>query len=134
MDNIEKRPDDWLTPLELQFNLKGYGGQDFFYVIQTVIDEKRHTFKSIVEDAAVGCGCVVHEGLGYSLDQDWDNPSLFDEVVFYIGNYETTALSVKDYFSLLLIAINAYVASYPEDKEELLKNYNIAIERLRRFL
>lgn len=134
MNNIEKKHSDWLDLIEREFELKGLGGEDFFYVIQTIVNEKKMTFRDIVKNAATGCGCVVHEGLFYSLDQDWEDPSLFDEVVFFVGNYESSTLSIKDYFYLLLIAIKAYISSSPEEKEEILENYNIAIERYRHLM
>ena len=134
MDEIEKNPVDWLTPIEHHFDAKGSGGQDFYYIIQTILDEKRLTFKKILENAAVGCGCVVHEGLYYSLDQDWEDPRLFDEVVFFLGDYESSTLAIKDYFYLLQIAIDGYIPTSPEDKEDILKNFNIALERYRHLL
>lgn len=74
---------NWLQSVKDQFNEKGVGGGDLYYLLETMIPEGKMTFPQFLSDAGLGQSCKMHEGLSMSLDQDWDNSEAFDEVNFF---------------------------------------------------
>jgi len=122
---------DWLQFAKDEFGAKNIGGGDFYYLLQTMLSEKRMSFPQLLSGAARGMGCTVHEGLSYSLDQDWDDPSSFNEVVFFVGDVESSTLNVADYLELIEIASNAYLSFFPDDAEEVRRNFEKIVSRYR---
>ncbi|MDQ1816773.1 hypothetical protein RBA41_26065 [Massilia sp. CCM 9210] len=116
----------WLFFVKDEFDARGAGGGDFYYLLQTMLKEEEQTFPQLVFDASSGCGCTVHEGLSYSLDQDWDCPDLFDEVVFFIGDIESSKLSIGEYVDLIKASSDAYCFYFQSDLGAVMKN----VERL----
>jgi hypothetical protein len=110
-----KREDTWLQPICSVFKKKGPGGEDFLYLLDTMLQEKNIPFMKFLENASNGVGCTVHEGLYYSLDQNWEDPALFDEVTFFVGSYESYSLSIPDYLELLKITTDTYISNVPAD-------------------
>ncbi len=110
----------WLALIKEPFCEMGQGGQDFFYLLEQMIGENKMTFPHLLSNATHGNGCTVHEGLSYSLDQDWDDPRAFDEVVFFIGDMESASLSVMEYLNLIDIACEKYTDIFAEDREHVL--------------
>lgn len=123
---------EWLLTIKENFDEKGAGGSDFYYLLQTMLNEKKFTFPRLVFDASNGIGCTVHEGLSYALDQDWDHPDDFNEVNFFIGEIESSKLSVDEYIYLMKIASEAYLSFFSIDTESVKRNLERLIFRYRR--
>jgi hypothetical protein len=129
---VEDKPrkKNWVQALEPDFKAEGPGGEEFFYLLDTMLDEGRIPFLRFLEDATNGFGCTVHQGLYYSLDQDWEYPELFNGVAFFVGYHESGSLSVKDYLSLLAKAVNSYIAEVPENEKIALEMLGLISNRL----
>ncbi|MDQ1835618.1 hypothetical protein [Massilia scottii] len=114
--------ENWLAIVKEAFDEKGAGGRDFYYLLNTMLSEGKMTFPQLVLDAGGGIGCTVHEGLSYSLDQDWDDSDFFNEVVFFVGEMESSKLSVCEYIHLIKVASDAYCSHFPIDSEAVARN------------
>ena len=115
---------NWLKSVKDKFIAEGPGGGDFLYLLEIILSEGNANFIQILNQAANGHGCIAHEGLSYSLDQDWDDPSLFDEVTFFVGDNESSTLSINKYLSLIDVACQAYISLFPNEKEIVSENFN----------
>ena len=124
-----KRTDNWLKEVMIEFDKKGAGGTDFLYLLDTMLQEQNISFMEFIEKAANGFGCTIHEGLYYSLDKNWENPNLFNEVTFFVGDIESASLTILDYLELLKTATSAYISSQPEDAKMALQHLNSVTER-----
>ena len=113
------------------FDSNGAGGRDMFYLLRTLLTEGKMRFPQFISDAAKGHGCTVHEGLSYSLDRDWDSPENFDEVKFFVGDLESSALKIDDFIFLLQTACTAYLAKNPGDHDFVTGNMMHLIKRYR---
>ncbi|WP_179280638.1 hypothetical protein [Bordetella genomosp. 1] len=71
----------------------------------------------------------MSEGFFYSLDQDWDDPKDFNEVSFFLGEMETSSISVFDYVSLMKIAARVYATFFPGEASGVLKSAEKLEER-----
>jgi hypothetical protein len=130
IDNQQfKKIDNWLKEITIAFDKKGAGGADFLYLLDTMLQEKNISFMQFIERAANGFGYTIHEGLYYSLDQNWENPNLFNEVTFFVGGIESESLTIPDYLALLKTATSAYISSHPADTEMALQYLNNVTER-----
>lgn len=69
----------------------------------------------------MGEGTTVREGLSYSLDQDWTHPEDFDAVTFFVGDMESSSLSVPDFLVLMQTAAEVYLTHVPADSEPVLR-------------
>lgn len=127
--DLEKR---WLSSIENAFLRKGIAGEDFFYLLQTMVVEGNITFLDLLCNASQGYGCVIHEGLSYSLDQDWDNPNLFNGVSIFVGEIESSVLPVDDYLNLMRIAADEYVVINFDAGEIVLKYINEIVARYKK--
>lgn len=78
--------------------------------------EQKMNFRQFIYDASRGIGCFVFEGLGYVLDQDIDDPTEFNEVTFFLGDYESLTLSPEKFIELMQVISNSYIDKYPDDK------------------
>lgn len=70
---------------------------------------------------AEGFGCTVHEGLGFSLENDWDDPSAFDGVAFFVGGHESSVMPTGVFVQLLAVACEHYVDSTADDAATVLQ-------------
>ncbi|MFM9928084.1 hypothetical protein VLK31_34290 [Variovorax sp. H27-G14] len=109
----------WLEKLKAKFAASAIYSDDFYDLLNEAVIDKRISFAGILFDAAKGHGCRVSEGFFYSLDQDWDNPSEFDGVAFFIGDIESSVMPVKDYLALIKIAAEVYLESFPEEMKRI---------------
>ncbi|MDN3236283.1 hypothetical protein [Pseudomonas sp. WAC2] len=73
-------------------------------------------FKRCVE----GFGFNVRGGLFYLLDQDWDDPSEFNEVSFFIGDVDSSSISVPEFVSAMEVAVLTYVKEFNDEKDTVL--------------
>ncbi|MDM5182174.1 hypothetical protein PO883_33940 [Massilia sp. DJPM01] len=121
--------ENWLVTVKAAFDEKGAGGGDFYYLLNTMLNEGKMAFPQLVLDASGGIGCNVHEGLSYSLDQDWDDSDFFGEVVFFVGEMESSKLSVGEYIHLIKVASDAYCSHFPIDSEAVARNVARLISR-----
>ncbi|WYX52477.1 hypothetical protein WJ977_09755 [Achromobacter xylosoxidans] len=76
----------------------------------------------------------MSEGFSYSLDQNWDDPESFNEVSFFLGEMETSSISVSDYVSLMKIAADIYSAFFPDEGNGVLRSAERLEERYSRRL
>ncbi|KQZ30736.1 hypothetical protein [Duganella sp. Root1480D1] len=113
---------EWLAKLKTSFEAKGLAGEDFFYIIRTMLRERRISFPEMMSSAVQGHGTRVHEGLEFILDADLDDPADFDGVIFVIGEHESSILSVVDYVHLVDLLCHAYITQFPDDKSRVMAN------------
>lgn len=107
---------EWLGKLKERFSATGLEYEDLYELINASIIRKRTNFPAFIYEASKGFGFSVGEGYFYSLDQDWDDPEEFDEVSFFLGEVETSSISVFDYVALMRIAADVYSNSFPEER------------------
>lgn len=106
----------WTDEIRAPFNETGESGGDFWYVLSTLEHEKPMSFTYFLSKISNGYGCTIHEGLGFSLENDWDDPSEFDDVSFFAGEKEISLMPTRTFVNLLAIACNQYVAFFPNEQ------------------
>lgn len=116
----------WLERLKKSFASTGLSYEDLYELITASIARGKTSFPALIYDASKGVGFSVSEGFFYSLDQDWDDPKDFNEVSFFLGEMETSSISVSDYVFLMKIAASVYSAFFPSEGNGVLKS----VERL----
>ncbi len=113
---------EWLEKKEGYFLENG--GVDLYYLILTMLKEKKMNILQFLYDASRGIGCVVHEGLEYVLDQDLDDSDEFTEVSFLVGDYESSTISPQHFVELMQVISDTYIEAYPNDRESVERNMN----------
>ncbi|MCP8463124.1 hypothetical protein NK553_04105 [Pseudomonas sp. ZM23] len=108
---------EWLGKLKERFSATGLEYEDLYELINASIVRNRISFPAFIYEASKGFGFSVGEGYFYALDQDWDDPDAFDEVSFFLGEVETSSISVFDYIALMKIAADVYSSNFPEEKD-----------------
>lgn len=124
----------WLDALKKAFVSTGLDYEDLYALIETSIIREKTNFPAFVYDASHGFGFTVSEGFSYSLDQNWDDPESFNEVSFFLGEMETSSISVSDYVSLMKIAADIYSAFFPDEGNGVLRSAERLEERYSRRL
>ncbi|MFY3152468.1 hypothetical protein ACOTF6_29645 [Achromobacter xylosoxidans] len=119
----------WLERLKESFASTGLNYEDLYELIKASIARGRTSFPALIYDASRGVGFSVSEGFFYSLDQDWDDPKDFNEVSFFLGEMETSSISVSDYVVLMKIAASVYSAFFPGEASGVLKSAKKLEER-----
>ena len=71
-------------------------GRDLYDIIYSTLSNDKMSYISFVKMASEGSGFFPSEGTGYSLDEDWDDPSEFVEVIFFLGEYEIGRASCRE--------------------------------------
>ncbi|MGS7253754.1 hypothetical protein ACQ7NP_21810 [Pseudomonas anuradhapurensis] len=112
----------WLEKLKKSFASTGLDYEDLYELIEASIERGRTNFPAFIYEASKGFGFSVGEGYFYSLDQDWDDPEEFNEVSFFLGEVETSSVSVFDYVFLMKIAADVYSAFFPEERDSVLNS------------
>lgn len=104
----------WLSAIEdyLYHN----NGRDLYDIIYTTLSNDKMNYKSFLHLASEGHGFFPAEGFGYALDQDWDIPEDFNEVTFFLGEFETLSISPNYFVQLIQYITDAYINAYPNDK------------------
>jgi len=119
----------WLGTIESLLCSHSSGGADFYYLVATMVKEGRFSFPQLLSLATQGHGLTIHEGLSYALDQDWDNPASFDHIAIFVGDIESSALSIKDYLHLLHWAATTYAEIFPEHQSGVLEKLSAVLDR-----
>ncbi|MDF7670062.1 hypothetical protein PT276_02385 [Orbaceae bacterium ESL0721] len=105
---------DWL--LDTKDYLYQNDGRDLYDIIYTTLSKNKMDYKTFLKMASEGHGFSPSEGFSYALDQDWDIPEEFNEVTFFLGEYETLSISPNHFVKLMDYITYAYIKSYPNDK------------------
>ncbi|MED5526277.1 MAG: hypothetical protein VX447_16200 [Pseudomonadota bacterium] len=113
---------NWLNDLENSFDRSGIAYGDLFYVLEAAMTADVIKFPDIIKDASNGIGVYAREGLSYSLDQDWDEPQNFDKVICFIGDIESSSLSIDSYIALMETAVNVYLSNFPDGKKRVMNS------------
>lgn len=92
-------------------------GRDLYDIIYSTLSNDKMSYISFVKMASEGSVFFPSEGTGYSLDEDWDDPSEFVEVIFFLGEYESSTITPQHFIKLMQVISDSYVEAYPEDKE-----------------
>lgn len=106
----------WLE--KMKNDLYNSGDWDLYDVTYTTLARNRMSYLAFLKMASEGYGFSPEEGMGYSLDQDWGDPEGFDGVIFYLGEFETITMPPDRFVSRMQDITEAYVKTYPEDKEK----------------
>ncbi|ASA58219.1 hypothetical protein [Vibrio gazogenes] len=91
-------------------------GRDLYDILYATLSEDKMDYKSFLKMASEGYGYSPAEGFSYTLDQDWDIPEEFDEVTFFLGEYETISISPNHFVQLMHYIVDFYIKSYPNDR------------------
>ncbi|RON30072.1 MULTISPECIES: hypothetical protein [Pseudomonas] len=117
----------WLKKVREVFGSSGLEYEDLYGLMEAAIIREKTNFPAFLYEASRGFGFCVGEGYFYCLDQDWDEPKEFDEVSFFLGEVETSSISVSDYISLMGMAADVYSNYAPDEKKGVLSS----VERLK---
>jgi len=120
----------WLE--KISEHLNSHGGEDLLFILTEISSRQKMSYLDVLELASEGHGVSSSEGTGYGLDQDWDYPEDFDHVAFFIGEYESSVLSIQSYVQLVDLITKAYLDYYPDDKDRALKYLDKLHERYSR--
>ncbi len=120
----------WL--IEIKDYLYNKGGRDLYDIVYATLLNDKMGYKSFLKMASEGYGYTPSEGFGYALEQDWVIPEEFDEVTFFLGEYETSSISPDEFFNLIKCITDAYDKNHPSDRmitekyiEQLSERYGI---------
>lgn len=105
----------WLK--ESEHYLYENNGGDLFYLLETMYKMEKMNFRQFIYDASRGIGNVICEGSEYVLDMDLDDPADFQAVTFFIGDYESSTISPKNFVELMRIISKNYIKENPQDKD-----------------
>ncbi len=119
----------WLEKLKRSFASTGLDYEDLYELIEASVRRGKTNFSAFIYDASKGYGFSVGEGYFYCLDQDWDDPEAFSEVSFFLGEVETSSISVQDYVYLMKVAAEVYSAVFPEDRDSVISSARRLEER-----
>lgn len=108
---------NWLKKLEKKIDEEG--GDDLYYILDTMYKEHKMNFLQFIYDASRGIGCDVHEGLGYALDEDYEDPRDFKNVDFYVGEMDSSELSPQKFVELMQIISDSYIEAHPKEKDSI---------------
>lgn len=124
----------WLDALKKALISIGLDSEDLYALLEASIVTEKINFPAFIYDASHGFGFTVSEGFSYSLDQNWGDPESFNEVSFFLGEMETSSISVSDYVSLMKIAADIYSAFFPHEGNGVLRSAERLKERYSRRL
>lgn len=119
----------WLDALKKALISIGLDSEDLYALLEASIVTEKINFPAFIYEASRGFGFTVSEGFFYSLDQNWDDPENFNEVSFFLGEMETSSISVPDYVSLMKIAADIYSAFFPDEGNGVLRSAERLEER-----
>lgn len=122
----------WLDALKKALISTGLDSEDLYALLEASIVTEKINFPAFIYEASRGFGFTVSEGFFYSLDQNWDDPENFNEVSFFLGEMETSSISVPDYVSLMKIAADIYSAFFPDEGNGVLRSAERLKERYSR--
>ena len=74
---------------------------DLTVIILDSLKNNSFSLANILYEASKGHGITSSEGCFYVLDQDLDFPEEFEQVIFYLGEFETSKMSLSDFISYL---------------------------------
>ncbi|MFD4840503.1 hypothetical protein ACFWP0_23610 [Achromobacter sp. NPDC058515] len=114
----------WLERTKEAFSATGCDCADLYELLKAAIVRKQTDFPAFLYEASGGHGLSVGEGYFYCLDQDWDGSPKFNGVVFFLGEVEASAISVRDYVLLMGMAADIYSRCCPDDKDRVLSSFN----------
>ena len=95
--------------------------QDLYFIIHEALEKNKLSFLNILLSISDGEGVTSSENNGFGLDQDWDFSEDFDHVAFFIGDYESSRLSIKEFIDSISFIADKYVLQHPKDKEKVEK-------------
>ena len=105
---------------------------DLSVIILDSLKNNSFSFANILYEASKGHGITSSEGCFYVLDQDF--PEDFKQAIFYLGEFETSKMSLSDFISYLSLISDKYISLNPTDKQKI-EQYLISIKsRYKKFL
>lgn len=116
----------WTDSLHDAFEQSGTAGADFCYVLQRLEAERPFDWPHVLEQAAQGLGCTIHEGLSFALEGDGDSPEEFDGVSFFFGDKLSSVMPVDEFVRLLHLASAGYLNAFPENRDRV----SVALQRV----
>lgn len=120
---INENMKQWLTNNEKIFQTMGaQGGKDLCYILSTILAENKYSFINFLLNASNGNGCNLHEGLYFSLENDFDANQTFNGPVFFVGDMESSTLKISAFLILLGYVCCAYI-SFDEGAKEIVNEY-----------
>jgi hypothetical protein len=108
---------NWLIKIKNHFYDKGV--RDLYDIIYLTLSNNQMKYLSFLKMISEGDGFFPNEGTGFTLDNGWDDPSDFKEVIFYLGEYESSTLSPQHFVELMQIISNSYIETHPKDKDSI---------------
>ncbi|WP_432216922.1 hypothetical protein ACREYJ_16045 [Pseudomonas kribbensis] len=109
----------WLSRLKQDFDAAGSDSDSLYELIEAAVSRGKISFPALLHDASKGLGVTVGEGFFYSLDQDWDEPELFDNVSFFLGGVEISSMAIPRFVFLMRVAGNVYSDCFPSERDKI---------------
>jgi hypothetical protein len=91
--------------------------RDLYDIIYLTLSNNQMKYLLFLKMVSEGDGFFPIEGTGFTLDKGWDNPIDFKEVIFYLGEYESSTISPPKFVELMQIISNSYIEAHPKDKD-----------------
>jgi len=104
--------------LDIEDYLIEDNAQDLYFIICEALENNKLSFLNTLLSISEGEGITSSENNGFGLDQDWDFPEDFDHVAFFIGDQESSRLSIKEFIDSISFIADKYVLQHPKDKEK----------------
>lgn len=117
----------WLEKMKEE--LHENSGSDLYDILYATMMGKKNSYRGVLKMASEGYGVSPSEGFSYALDQDWDVPEDFDEVSFFLGEFETSSISPKHFVQLMQFISNGYLKFFPQDSQSVGQYIDILTKR-----
>lgn len=88
---------------------------DLFFIISEMKQKNIMSFPNFLKEISCGFGIVTSEETGFGLENDYDNPNDFEEIIFFIGGYESSVVKTNKFCDLLKVLSQMYLAYYPNE-------------------
>lgn len=90
-------------------------GYDLFFIISEMKQKNIMSFPNFLKQISCGFGLVTSEETGFGLENDYDNPNDFEEIIFFIGGHESSVVTKNKFCELLKVLSQIYLTYYPNE-------------------
>lgn len=102
---------------------------DLLFILCEIHEKNIMKFSYFLKQISCGFGVVVSEETGFGLEENYDNPEELDEIIFFIGGYESSTISKKKFCDILKGLSDIYILYSPKEKEIIYKYINDIFKR-----
>lgn len=119
----------WTDNLRGNFKKFGAEGEDLLYLLTRLEKEQSMSLIYMLGQASKGLGVNIHEGLGYVLENNYEDPNDFEGVTFLFGDHESEVMKMDVFLCLLNDACASYIDLNPKEADTVIRLLGLIRER-----